>query len=74
MKLRLSTGTRGNDNIGNFNQFSYFTPNQDYAGQSGIGPDNPSVSDLKWETVFTTDVGLDFEPIEVEEIENLMNN
>ena len=60
MKLRLSTGTRGNDNIGNFNQFSYFTPNQDYAGQSGIGPDNPSVSDLKWETVFTTDVGLDF--------------
>ena len=39
MKLRLSTGTRGNDNIGNFNQFSYFTPNQDYAGQSGIGPD-----------------------------------
>ena len=60
MKLRLSTGTRGNDNIGNFNQFSYFTPNQNYAGQSGIGPDNPSVSDLKWETVFTTDLGLDF--------------
>jgi len=60
MKLRLSTGTRGNDNIGNFNQFSYYTPNQDYGGQSGIGPDNPSVSDLKWETVFTTDLGLDF--------------
>ncbi|MEC8610755.1 MAG: SusC/RagA family TonB-linked outer membrane protein [Bacteroidota bacterium] len=60
MKLRLSTGTRGNDNIGNFNQFSYFTPNQNYAGQSGIGPDNPSVSDLKWETVFTTDLGIDF--------------
>ena len=64
MKLRLSTGTRGNDNIGNFNQFSYFTPNQNYAGQSGIGPDNPSVSDLKWETVFTTDVGLDFAILE----------
>ena len=60
MKLRLSTGTRGNDNIGNFNQFSYYTPNQDYGGDSGIGPDNPSVSDLKWETVFTTDLGLDF--------------
>ena len=60
MKLRLSAGTRGNDNIGNFNQFSYFTANQDYAGESGIGPDNPSVSDLKWEEVFTTDIGFDF--------------
>ncbi len=60
MKLRSSAGTRGNDNIGNFNQYSFYSANQDYAGQNGIGPDNPSVSNLRWETVFTSDLGLDF--------------
>ncbi|GIS08416.1 MAG: SusC/RagA family TonB-linked outer membrane protein [Flavobacteriales bacterium] len=60
LKLRSSAGTRGNDNIGNFNQYSFYSSNQDYAGQDGIGPDNPSVSDLRWETVFTSDLGLDF--------------
>ena len=60
LKLRSSLGTRGNDNIGNFNQYSFFSSNQDYAGEQGIGPDNPSVSDLRWETVFTSDIGLDF--------------
>ena len=60
LKLRSSAGTRGNDNIGNFNQYSFYSSNQDYAGQDGIGPDNPSVSDLRWETVFTSDFGLDF--------------
>ena len=60
LKLRSSAGTRGNDNIGNFNQYSFYSSDQDYAGQDGIGPDNPSVSDLRWETVFTSDLGLDF--------------
>jgi len=60
LKLRSSAGTRGNDNIGNFNQYSFYSPNQDYAGQDGIGPDNPSVSNLRWETVLTSDLGLDF--------------
>ena len=60
LKFRSSAGSRGNDNIGNFNQYSFFSGNQNYAGSYGIGPDNPSVSNLKWETVITSDVGLDF--------------
>ncbi len=60
LKLRSSIGTRGNDNIGNFNQYSFYSPNQNYAGEHGIGPDNPSVSNLKWETVLTFDLGFDF--------------
>ena len=35
MKIRLSTGTRGNDNIGN--QLN-ITPQSRLCGQSGIGP------------------------------------
>ncbi len=60
LKLRSSIGTRGNDNIGNFNQYSFYSSNQNYAGQHGIGPDNPSVSNLKWETALTFDLGFDF--------------
>ena len=34
LKIRTSVGTRGNDNIGNFNQYSFYSPNQNYAKQS----------------------------------------
>ena len=60
LKIRTSVGTRGNDNIGNFNQYSFYSPNQNYAGNHGIGPDNPSVLDLRWETSITSDLGVDF--------------
>ena len=60
LKTRLSIGSSGNDNIGNFNQYSFYSPNQNYAGQNGIGPDNPSVPNLKWETVISSDIAIDF--------------
>tara|TARA_B100000242_G_scaffold219167_1_gene160346 strand:+ start:1618 stop:4650 length:3033 start_codon:yes stop_codon:yes gene_type:complete len=60
LKTRLSVGSSGNDNIGNFNQYSFYSPNQNYAGQNGIGPDNPSVPNLKWETVISSDIAIDF--------------
>ena len=56
----MNIGSSGNDNIGNFNQYSFYSPNQNYAGQNGIGPDNPSVPNLKWETVISSDIAIDF--------------
>ncbi len=60
LKLRTSVGTVGNAEIGNFDQYSFFSIHQNYAGEAGIGPDNIASADLSWETTTKTDLGLDF--------------
>ena len=36
------------------------TTGQNYNGESGIGPSNTSVDDLRWETTLKTDIGIEF--------------
>lgn len=62
LKLRVSWGQTGNDNIGNYSSFGGLTnSNYSYGGSLAFGfaptgPDNPT---LTWETNTTTDFGLD---------------
>lgn len=62
MKLRVSYGKSGNQNIGSYKSLATLGI-MDYvlggARVAGIGPDRVPNPDLKWETTATTDVGVD---------------
>ena len=63
LKLRLSYGKTGNQNIGNYlSQAMLGTINYPIGNEltSGIGPNNIPNPNLKWETTGTTDIGIDF--------------
>lgn len=63
LKLRLSYGKTGNQNIGNYlSQAMLGTMNYPIGNEltSGIGPNNIPNPNLKWETTGTTDIGIDF--------------
>lgn len=57
-KIRLSAGTSGNDEIGNYASQKYYT-SVPYLGQYGIIRGNLGNSDLKWETAIKRNVGVD---------------
>jgi len=63
LKLRLSWGRLGNQNIGNYPYQSVLSQqNYSFGGSvvTGVAPVNGSNSDLKWETTENYNIGLDF--------------
>ncbi|MFT3680518.1 MAG: TonB-dependent receptor [Ferruginibacter sp.] len=69
LKLRVSWGQNGNDNIKDYNYATFYGPNIDYANYDVLGSNNGAatgfiVSSLgnpstKWEAVQQTNIGLD---------------
>ena len=60
LKLRVSYGTLGNDQIGNFDSRGLFGGGFNYNALSGIAPENLSNSALRWERNTTSNFGLDY--------------
>lgn len=63
LKLRLSYGANGNQNIGVYSRFSTYSTGYNYQGNNGIDggivPDVIGNNRLKWETTNQYDAGLD---------------
>ncbi len=59
LKPRISWGVIGNSEIGNF-QWQALYQASNYAGLSGMIPTTVASPDLKWETTYQTDIGIDF--------------
>ncbi len=59
LKPRVSWGIVGNSEIGNF-QWQALYAASNYAGLSGMIPTTVPSPDLRWETTYQTDFGLDF--------------
>ena len=60
LRLRLSYGSVGNDQIGNFDALGLFGGGGVYNGGAGIAFTQLENPDLKWETTTIANVGLDF--------------
>lgn len=67
LKLRASFGANGNQNIGVYDRYSTYGTGYNYSNYTGdgsvAGGIAPSVignNDLKWETTYQTNIGLDF--------------
>ena len=63
LKLRLSAAANGNQEIDRYAQYSTYATGQNYLGAGGIvggiGPNSIGNPDLKWETTYQYDAGLD---------------
>lgn len=59
LKMRVSAGVTGTQNIGNYNNKDFYG-NNDYMGVPGITPTVLGNKDLKWETTKQYDVALDY--------------
>ncbi len=60
LKARASYGGTGNSEIGNFPQLGLFQGDAGYAGAAGQRPSQIGNPDLRWETTYQTDFGIDF--------------
>lgn len=60
LKLRVSYGLTGDQEIGNFQYLGYWSPVR-YDGYSGLSPRNFANPDLTWQTNEMGNIGLDFE-------------
>nr|MBP9884260.1 SusC/RagA family TonB-linked outer membrane protein [Chitinophagales bacterium] len=60
LKIRASYGLTGDQEIGDFQYISFWTP-VTYNGQSGLNPRNIADPDLKWQTNKMVNFGLDYE-------------
>ncbi len=58
LKIRVSYGLSGNDNVGNYNSKLYFGATN-YLDKIGLSITNLKNEDLKWETIEKKNVGLD---------------
>jgi TonB-dependent starch-binding outer membrane protein SusC len=61
LKLRASWGQLGNSGIPNYRYISQFSPGANYLGSIGVTQQNPELNDLRWETIESTNIGLDFD-------------
>lgn len=59
LKLRLSYGVNGNDNIGVYEHWGIYSSTQ-YNGVVGMAPSQPANPDLTWEVNTAYNAGLDF--------------
>jgi TonB-linked SusC/RagA family outer membrane protein len=59
LKIRVSLGTSGNDDIGNYSAQTYYV-SQNLIGMQGLVRGNIGNTNLQWETVRKTNVGIDF--------------
>ncbi len=60
LKLRVSYGVVGNDQIGDFASRALFGAGGSYLNQNGIRPSQLGNADLTWEEAATTNLGLDY--------------
>ena len=60
LKIRVSYGQTGNDQIGNFLSKGLYGATRTYNGGAGIGPTQLSNPDLKWERREEINAGIDF--------------
>jgi len=60
LKLRASYGVTGDQEIGNFQNVSFWQPAR-YVGQSGLRPRNIADPNLTWQTNKSINAGIDFE-------------
>ncbi|RKD12832.1 SusC/RagA family TonB-linked outer membrane protein [Pelobium manganitolerans] len=58
LKLRLSYGLNGNDDIGNYTAKTYYV-SQNFLGRQGLVRGNIGNPELKWETIAKFNAGLD---------------
>jgi TonB-dependent starch-binding outer membrane protein SusC len=61
LKIRASWGQLGNSGIPNYRYISQFAPGANYLGLIGVTQQNPELGDLRWETIETTNLGLDID-------------
>ena len=61
LKFRATWGQLGNSGIPNYAYISQFTPGFNYNGISGVAQQNPQLSDLRWETIESTNLGMDID-------------
>lgn len=59
LKVRMSYGINGNNDIGNYEQYGVYSPVQ-YNGVSGMAPNRPANPDLSWEKNTAYNVGVDY--------------
>ncbi len=59
LKLKGSYGVTGNENIGDFESRALFSGTGAYGGQAGQIPTQLGNPDLKWETTYGTDLGIE---------------
>lgn len=57
---RLSYGTTGNSNIGNYAHRTFFGTGGSYDGATGLRPTQLGISTLSWEIARTLDLGVDW--------------
>ncbi|HMZ89987.1 MAG TPA: TonB-dependent receptor [Chitinophagales bacterium] len=60
MKLRMSYGITGDQEIGDFQYISFWSP-VGYNGQAGLGPRNLADENLRWQSNKMFNTGLDYE-------------
>lgn len=58
LKLSVSYGTAGNDNIGFYNYLGTFDGGANYDGESGLAPSRVANPNLSWEETAQFDVGI----------------
>ncbi len=59
LRLRLSYGITGNDNIGDFASRPLWESGANYGGQPGLAPDQLESPELRWESAAQVDMGID---------------
>lgn len=59
LKLRISAGVTGTQNIGNYNNKNLYGPN-DFLGKPGIVPTTLGNDDLRWERTKQFDIAVDY--------------
>lgn len=59
LKLRVSAAANGNQGIGQYARFSTYGTGQNYNGIGGVGPNTIGNEDLRWETTYQYNVGVD---------------
>ncbi len=59
LKLKGSYGVTGNENIGDFQSRRLYSGTGAYGGQAGQVPSQLGNPDLKWETTYGTDIGME---------------
>jgi TonB-dependent starch-binding outer membrane protein SusC len=61
LKIRASWGQLGNSGIPNYRYISQFSPGANYLGLIGVTQQNPELNDLRWETIESTNLGVDID-------------
>jgi len=61
LKFRATWGQLGNSGIPNYAYISQFGPGANYLGLTGVTQTSPQLNDLRWETIESTNIGMDLD-------------